>query len=405
MVDDKTKILQIFEEWIEKDQCQEKEDNKTFLSLIGREHYENYISKLVLYAIINPAEKILLKNLIDEYKKFNPSFRSYEEPLKINDYCTEKYMSGGRADIFVEIEDKNENIITLTLENKIWSSEHETGEGISQTETYSNYIENRYPNGSNVFIYLKPAFNLDTPNSQNFMTMTYGKLKKLMPSTTDYIIKDLKKHIGGYLLKMKFEDVDKFYFENYQAINKLRDSAERNLGNLKEEIIKYLKNDFNKDFNEIEWIPYDKKTEIAQGAIVMEKADKDCSFRIYRKDYWYYYDKMNKDGSYYFYTELLFEDNILSNIICQNVIKKYSDNSIVEKYIKDTEANRIPFKPVARDFYVVDKDVYAPEGEAKILDEEWIDGLKKWASKNLQELFAKWDKEFEKFYNLKDELK
>ena len=69
MVDDKTKILQIFEEWIEKDQCQEKEDNKTFLSLIGREHYENYISKLVLYAIINPAEKILFKKLEKAFHK------------------------------------------------------------------------------------------------------------------------------------------------------------------------------------------------------------------------------------------------------------------------------------------------------------------------------------------------
>lgn len=398
----------LFEQLLKKDWEQynnnQDKNKRTFLSLINRNYYENYISKLLLYTLVNDKDLFLLKRLIKKYKeKLNSKLDNYTEPLTIVDYCVEKSMGVGRADIFIELRDKDKKTFTVTLENKIDAVERIPDDGLSQTEIYFDYVNKYYKESINIFIYLTPEFNYTAATCNQFMNMTYKQLYKLIPNNSDdYIITDFKQHIGGYLLTMKFSDAELFYLNNYEAIDSIRTEAEKKFDMFRHEILNYLITYYD-DSGKIKQHPYAKKQNVKDGEIVIVAQENNQSLQIMREGDTYYSYKRKKDA-YFFFTELRIEYNF--SIVCQNVIRGYdsTENGIVKQFINNNP-NLQP-EPRPREWdkkldYIYSSMNY--EGyEQDLISEKGMLNLKKWVHKTITKLFRELDQIVHDFHEWKD---
>ena len=346
---------------------------QTFLSTIGKSYYETYLSKILLYVLTQ--QKRLLARLINNYaqklinnyaqkKNWENWVDVVEDKLEVVKACTEMSMNGGRADVFLELKYNNDRIITFTVENKCYATEHKTGDDISQTQTYAKYIKSAYAGSKNVFYYLKPEFNSSQAKCDVFITITYSELKEFLDeyNDSDYIINDFKIHIGEFLKMNNFNDKEKMYLQNYKTIKDFINGAEDKRNNLIKNVMDELKDEFKNSCGEVEFEIVDKKTVL----------------KVYHKDW--------KTDDYHFYSEIKFEGGSLTNVICQNTAYANKKDDILHDYMKQEymKGNKLYDHCAYEQWYIFKdpKPFSSEEGflsEEDFLSPEWINELKRWA--------------------------
>lgn len=346
---------------------------QTFLSTIGKSYHETYLSKILLYVLTQ--QKCLLARLINNYaQKQNAQKQKWEnwvdvveDKLEVVRACTEMSMNGGRADVFLELKYNNDRI-TFTVENKCYAAEHNTGDDISQTQTYADYINTAYAGSKNVFYYLKPEFNPSQATCKDFITITYSELNNYIDVSKDYLINDFKIHIGEFLV-MNFNDIEKTYLQNNKTIKDFIIGAEKKrndfIGNVIESFMQYMqdpKNEFKKSFGEVEFEIVDNKTVL----------------KVYHKDW--------KTDDYHFYSEIKFEGGSLTNVICQNTA--YANKKavgILHEYMQ---------KKKNKDYHCNYEQWYIFEGlehfssSEDFLSDNWIEKLKSWAAEKMPKYYG-----------------
>lgn len=311
-------------------------------------------------------------------------------------------MCGGRADIFLEAENENGERYALTIENKIYSWEHD-----DQTETYFKYVsaQSRYREYQRVFVYLKPDFNGSLPACKEFHVLTYNQLMKWMDSPNDAIICDFKKHINNNLISKEIElmDTDTKVLENYTKLKQIIKDAESKFEEVKRRIVGDIFT--NNRIQGIDYNPnenHDKDwSEIEKGTLVIEVANFGSCYRVYRKDLWYHHtdDLKNK---YYFFVELKFSDNDPTRILVQKLVKRYgqkAQESIIYKFLDDN-------KDIIHDgnsWGVLETEKYINLSEYSILSPEWKNALKERAAKYITEAIDEMDEIFGRFEGWKNE--
>lgn len=130
-----------------------KNEKPTFLSVLGRKYDEDLISRVLVY-IMN-QDSYFVNALLQKYSNDTNSFNI--DKCEINVY-PEKSMGKGRADIFAVIKDGKKVIATITVENKIYSCEHD-----DQTQTYYDWVysQQEYKNAEKKCIFLSsPSIQL-----------------------------------------------------------------------------------------------------------------------------------------------------------------------------------------------------------------------------------------------------
>lgn len=340
----------------------------TFLSTIGKSYYETYLSKILLHVLTK--QKSVLARLINNYaqkKKWENWVDVVEDNLEVVRACTEMSMNGGRADVFLELEYNNDRI-TFTVENKCYAAEHNTGDDISQTHTYANYIKST-KDSKNIFYYLKPEFNPSQAACDDFITITYRELNNYIDEPKDYIINDFKIHIRGFLV-MSFNDIEKKYLQNYKTITTFTNVAEGKRNKLIESVMDELKNEFKKSFGDVEFEIVDNKTVL----------------KVYHKDW--------KTDDYHFYSEIKFVDGCLTNVICQNTAyTNKKAEGILHKYMKK---NKDYDHCAYEQWYVLEasKPFSSPED---FLSDDWIKKLKSWSTQTMKDYYKKMPDKVNKF--------
>ena len=338
---------------------------QTFLSTIGKSYYETYLSKILLYVLTQ--QKRLLARLINNYaqkKNWENWIDVVEDKLEVVKACTEMPMNGGRADVFLELKYNNDRI-TFTVENKCFAEEHNTGDDISQTHTYANYIKSAYTGSKNVFYYLKPEFNSSKATCDVFITITYSELKKCLDgyNDSDYIINDFKIHIGEFLKMNNFNDKEKMYLQNYKTIKDFINGAEDKRNNLIKNVMDEFKNEFKKSCGEVEFEIVDNKTVL----------------KVYHKDW--------KTADYHFYSEIKFEGGSLANVICQNTAyANKKTEGILHKYMEQEYKKNKDYHCDYEQWYVLEAS--KPFSFEDFLSDNWIEKLKEWARDTMKEYYG-----------------
>lgn len=367
--------------------------NPTFLEVIGRSHDEDLISRVLAYVLLTDAK------CFESIAKFY--FNRNVMQCKIISVECEKSMCGGRADIFVLAEDQVGNTYTLTIENKIFTWEHD-----DQTKTYFRFVKNQseYKNSNNIFIYLKPDFNASEPVCKEFKTLTYGQLLDFIENTENPIICDFKRHISGYLKnnEVKMMDIDIDVFKNFKELRDIMSVAEKKFVSFKRELADVIFKNYL--IPELNYDLFDKNVtsnldKIPDGTLVVENDGGD-SFRIYRNGRWYR-DDSDPLKKYYFYVELKFEDNAPNKIFVQQTIKRYggsnNENSIVTKFVNNELTNFSDYSGQWEGkWYAICKEQFYCE-EYEMFTPEWKSALKTFAIKKLTEYIKEMDDIFLKF--------
>lgn len=170
---------------IEKDAQPCRNKQTTFLSVLGRTYDEDLISRVLVYVMERDHAFVhtLLRRYAGDIEV--PNF----EQADVFVY-PEKSMGKGRADIFAVIKKNEVTIATITIENKIYSTEHD-----DQTQTYYDWVyrQQEYKHANvNAFFYLRPSFNSSTAVCDQYQNITYTQIAMLI-SQSDYIIDDFKK--------------------------------------------------------------------------------------------------------------------------------------------------------------------------------------------------------------------
>ncbi|MFI3166482.1 MAG: PD-(D/E)XK nuclease family protein [Bacillota bacterium] len=309
--------LAVLEKLIEEIHACEKETmskQKTFLEVIGRSNYENFVSRLFLYTLERDIN--LLKYLIEKYAEDKKKGWIIGDIDSENIFTrVEKPMGSGRCDIFIEATDSNGKKIVVAIENKINASEH--GE---QTMIYHEWVEKNYNSDeyNNVYVFLKPDYNPSQPSCDEFMSVTYKEVGKEIADSDDMIVKDFKTHIKQYQYEeVKMNTVENYYFENFNVIEETRKQVFEKIEGLKQELAKKIKNELVDDkelIQDTDNLVYYK--EHFGGVFGRDK------HAFYKKGgEWY------KDRQYYFYVEIDFVTPDLSEIVCRQMVKTYGDSS------------------------------------------------------------------------------
>ncbi|MBR6650929.1 MAG: PD-(D/E)XK nuclease family protein [Clostridia bacterium] len=292
-------------------------DSATFLSVLGRTYDEDLTSRIIAYALAK--DNRFVEGLIREYMSVFDCPDYCPKDVAIYDVVVvcEKYMGVGRADIFIEIKKEDIVVATITIENKIYTWEHD-----HQTVTYYKWVNKHYPKSVNMFFYLRPDFNISTAECDKYVNITYTKLLDLIEAD-DYIIRDFRQHINDNLgaREMKLSESQIDIINNYDAFEKVLSEAKKKYAIKQNEIIEKIKAEWNCRYEKINF--EEKSENIGVG-----------SFRLY-KDEWYLKDE------YYFYVEIRFNKGKLDDISYQYTVKEYSDRKNKDKdilnYIEDTK--------------------------------------------------------------------
>lgn len=289
----------------------------SFLSVLNRNYDEDLISRILTYILYK--DKQLMSKLLLEY--CNDCEYILKNISKYNIIITpEKYMGIGRADIFIEIKDKNSVIATITIENKIYSNEHD-----NQTQTYYDWVTSKvlYKNSVNAFFYLRPYFNCSEAVCKKFKNITYTDLLNwINKNTDDYIIDDFCKHISDKFSKKEWEDIPMLFNEEQIYILNNYNHISTKLCDVRE-VFKQRKADI---INAIE-----KKLKIDEFRTKREPAENlgTCSYRIYREEW----DIKN----FLFYVEIKFSTKNLREIFIQETIRDKSKQNIIKNFIEQEE--------------------------------------------------------------------
>ena len=360
-----TDILDEFNSF--KEDC--KED--TFLSVIHREHDENFISRIVAYTLAH--EEHLLYELIKKYTSIFGSFDIIDKSsISVETVELEKYMGGRRADIFVKLLEPK---ITITIENKIYTWEHD-----DQTVYYNKWVTEHYESYQNIFIYLRPDFNMSSPSCDKFLVITYSAFKDMITGPNDPIICDLRKHIELNLEgnKMMFKEYEKTVVNNYEAFSIIINEVENK--------IKEKKNGILQKIGE----------KLINNEVLLERAGERgkfgvSSYRLYKK-HWFVKDQ------YYFYVEILFKDNKKPlDLVFQQTINTYKNINEIRELL-----NKMGIKHFREegDYIVIKDDPYESSGDWDTL--EWEKDLENKAVDTL----SKYIVETENLFNsIVDQLK
>lgn len=384
-------ILKLLEQYNEQS-SKELQCNPTFLKTIGRSYDEDLISRIIAYILL--VDKKVFESIVRFYLNYDVSL------CKVISVECEKSMCGGRVDIFAIAEDQVGNKYTLTIENKIFTWEHD-----DQTKTYFRFVtnQNEYKKCKNAFIYLKPDFNVSEPICDAFKTLTYGKLFDFIENINNTIICDFKRHINEYLKnnEVKMMDTDLIVLKNYKTLRKIMNSAELIFENCKQSLAKVIFK--NEKIRGLNYNPFDKNDvaslkRIPDGTLVVENGGKD-SFRIYRKGKWWHNDN-DYSKKYYFYVELKFADNDPNEILVQQTIKRYGSNhdeSVVVKFVKELTADqKYSGQWEYKRWYAIRKERFHCE-DYEIFTEEWQNALANFAIEKIPGYIKEMDDIFSKF--------
>ena len=231
----------------------------------------------------------------------------------------EKTTNYGRVDLFVEAKGAKKDI-TITIENKTKTGEHNVANEQKQTEEYADYVLKNHQGKFNVFFYLTPEWNLSEPSSDLFLKITYPELLKLMSETHDPIIQDFEKHIIMFFRKenIMFSEDDYFLMEKYLEAKSIISKFESDISKLKMVIADEITEKIGEKLGETitEWTESSKKNKYYYQK---EKWDGKMglgSYRLYKPE-WF------DENKFYFFVELCFENGLMQNINYQLTVKLY----------------------------------------------------------------------------------
>ncbi|MBE5959508.1 MAG: hypothetical protein E7254_11695 [Lachnospiraceae bacterium] len=325
--------------------------DSTFLSIIDKTKRETYISKLLAYAIKTDFK---FRTYIFEKAGCLHNLSADDE---IEIVC-EKYMGGSRADIYVEINNKNNELITLTIENKIDTQEHD-----DQTQEYYNWVKEKNDD-NNYFLYIYPDYNPSKPSCCSFQELKYSQIGRNLDSE-DYIIKDFKKHINQYLgeKNMVITDKDLFLLEKYSIIKNMEKEVSDKVKEIQNAIIDNVMAKINyKDNCEcMYWKSYNNEVKEGINLWLVETA-LPTSIRLYLPTGYV-------ENRVYYYSEIRFDDyNIFGEINVQNTIR-IDDKELVDDYQNIfTHCNLWYSK-----YLVLNEEKFKSDKEK--FSKEWIDEL------------------------------
>ena len=290
-----------------------KDTDNTFLSVIGKSYDEDLISRVVAYCLsIDPS---LIKKLIERYiqKHLHDEVCLDLSAIKNVSVYPEKTMGFGRADIFVSLTDANKQLITITIENKIYSEEHLTGDRY-QTQVYYDWVIKHHVDAINIFYYLKPDYNYSNAHCPVFENLTYTDLLGMLNPGDDIIIKDFVTHIkcalgGG---NMTFDPAEILLLNNYRAFEEKRAETTRKVKAYQDILIQKVVNELGLviiDWRKLQ--PEDKPDFLCEQANYGAGIG---SYRLYRAS-WY------KENEHYFYVEIKFEYGCMNQIYFQATLR------------------------------------------------------------------------------------
>lgn len=295
---------------IEKDIQPCSGNRTTFLSVLGRTYDEDLISRVLVY--IMDRDHAFVHALLQMYAG-NADVPDLEQ-AEFYVY-PEKSMGKGRADIFAVIKKNAVTIATITIENKIYSTEHD-----DQTQTYYDWVcrQQEYKHANvNAFFYLRPSFNSSTAACDRYQNITYTQIAMWITQSDD-IIDDFKKHIAFYLgdSNMELNEKQINIINQYEAIQQILNEATAIYASNKTALLDQIIDAVKRSVPGIKCEMNERMNPLGP-----------VSMRLY-KDKWY------KAGEYYFYSELYFEKAKIDAAKYQNVIKEYPKKS-TEKSIQE----------------------------------------------------------------------
>lgn len=276
-----------------------KEDMETFFHILGRTYDEDLISRVLVYAMNRDAG--FVRALLSAYTGGACPVDAAACDLTV---YPEKSMGRGRADIFAVLRQNGRVAATVTIENKIFSTEHD-----DQTQTYYDWVtgQREYQEAAvNAFFYLRPAYNTSVAVCPAYRNITYTDVRQWL-TPEDEFIRDFRKHIDLYLgeTTMELSEKQATIIQNYEKLSQELAEATSIYAAVKNQVI--------------------DRVQAAVGAadpdVCFDKRGKSnplgpYSLELY-KAHWY------KENEYYFYTEMLFDEARMERAKFQCVVKEY----------------------------------------------------------------------------------
>ena len=346
----------------------------SFLSVLNRRNDEDLISRIIAYILSN--DKTLIVKMLNCYSNnFNSAFG------QISDYdiviTPEKTMGIGRADIFVEIKNKSTVVATITIENKIYSYEHD-----NQTQTYYKWVTSQvlYKHSINTFFYLRPYFNKSEAVCKEFKNISYTDLLSwISKETDDYIIKDFCKHIEVVFSKTNLEDIpmllneeELYILNNYEYIKSKLDDANGKFKRVKDDIIAKIEETINND--------------IKKESVLTSRELGIGSYRLYKNEW--------NTKEWLFYVEIKFCENPLNRILLQETIYENNNSNIIKNFIEHDDDLSLMEDPDGR-YYVIRQESIPSNTSWE--EENWHNKLIEEAIKKLPNYIEEMDRVFNKF--------
>ena len=360
-------------ERITKKELEEKMNNykptedlsQSFFDIVNRSHDENMISLMLKYLFEN--DENALKNVLNKGK--NPKIKEIEIKDIINEYVIS---NSKRIDIFIKAKIDGEDSV-IVIENKVYSHEHD-----SQCKTYFDYIERVFKNKKNYFLFLKPEYNTNEPECDNFTIITYDDILNTIENEEDIYIKDFKKTISNNLVVREMNELDIYLLDHFKEIY-------RKVNDLDKMIINYFKNDYGEQIKKYLGC---KNTEFYPG---------DYSIRFYNDNWYSGWDKNSKKDLYYFYVELVSHSRSINKPVFQRIIKRYSDeDSYINKFIADKYPGNTQNWGGC---FVVDRKEFEIDESIDIFSQQWKEELIKQGKTILKQMFEDELKDVNEFLN------
>lgn len=286
----------------------------TFLSVIQRDRYEIYLSRLIAYSL--SKDKVMLENLI---KKYAQEKMKIEDRLitglrinaKVKQVSCEQYMNGKRADIFLIGETESGKKFTVTIENKTDTEEH-----TDQTTNYYVWVTAKYPSPGyfNTFFYLCPDNHISEASCDKYVNLLYSDIGKFIDNVeNDYIIDDLKRHIQKKLgvSTVELSNYVREVIKNYDVFQEIVSECKQNIFLYQQQALNEIKEKLEESgFKLKDWKNYkaDCQENTKNLLLIDESPSRGIitSYRLYKPEWW-----DEPDGIYYYYVEILFKYNNL----------------------------------------------------------------------------------------------
>lgn len=264
---------------------------------------ENDISKILGYLIQKHPD--LFEALI---RQSNPDFKWNVQDISVE---TERAIDDQkRIDIYIYGTFTNNDKFYAIIENKTWSSEHD-----SQCELYASWLESNYKEGSHYYFFLKPSANITLAHCEKYKTITYDDLYELLSALNDPYASELNKTIKNNFMGENMTELEQLLLkkDNYKVVRDSVLKIEKDLDNFfDKELCEEIKINF-KDFK------FEKEGQ---------------SRRFYLPEWWSDYKKDDLKKQYYFYLEYILRDHDFACLEIQAVVKRYCSNSLVDTLIE-----------------------------------------------------------------------